>query len=76
METPDWNKEFEIMCDVSYYAMGAMLGKKQTRPSKLYIMLARLLMKHKRIIQPLIKKCLQWCLIVRSLGHIYWGLMS
>ena len=26
METPDWNKEFEIMCDVSDYAMGAVLG--------------------------------------------------
>ena len=27
METPDWNKEFKIMCDVSDYAMGAVLGK-------------------------------------------------
>ena len=26
METPDWNKEFEIMCDVSDYEMGAVLG--------------------------------------------------
>ena len=26
METPDWNKEFEIMCGVSDYAMGAVLG--------------------------------------------------
>ena len=28
MVTPDWNKEFEIMCDVSDYAMGAMLGQR------------------------------------------------
>ena len=26
--TPDWNKEFEIMCDVSDYAMGAVLGQR------------------------------------------------
>ena len=26
MFTPDWNNEFEIMCDASDYAMGAVLG--------------------------------------------------
>ena len=28
MATPDWNKDFEIMCDVSDYAMGAVLGQR------------------------------------------------
>ena len=28
MATPDWNKEFEIMCDVSNHAMGAVLGQR------------------------------------------------
>ena len=28
MATPDWNKEFEIMYDVSDYAMGAVLGQR------------------------------------------------
>ena len=28
METPDWNKEFEIMCDASDYAMGTVLGQR------------------------------------------------
>ena len=28
MAKPDWNKEFEIMCDASDYAMGAILGQK------------------------------------------------
>ena len=28
MVTPDWNKEFEIMCDVSDYAMRAVLGQR------------------------------------------------
>ena len=28
MEILDWNKEFEIMCDVSDYAMAAVLGQR------------------------------------------------
>ena len=28
MATPDWNKEFETMCDASGYAMGAVLGQR------------------------------------------------
>ena len=28
MVTPDWNMDFEIMCDVSDYAMGAVLGQR------------------------------------------------
>ena len=28
MTTLDWNKEFEIMCDASDYAMGAVLGQR------------------------------------------------
>ena len=28
MLTPDWNNEFEIMCDASDYAMGVVLGQR------------------------------------------------
>ena len=28
MVTPDWNKEFEIMCDDSDYAIGVILGQR------------------------------------------------
>ena len=28
MVTPNWNKEFEIMCDANDYAMGAVLGQR------------------------------------------------
>ena len=28
MATQDWNKEFEIMCDASDYAMGVVLGQR------------------------------------------------
>jgi len=26
LTTPDWGQEFELMCDASHYAVGAMLG--------------------------------------------------
>ena len=28
MAKPEWNNEFEIMCDASDYAMGVVLGQK------------------------------------------------
>ena len=28
MLIPDWNNDFEIMCDASDYAMGAVLGQR------------------------------------------------
>ena len=31
MLTPDWNKDFEIMCDASDYAMGAVLGQRNEK---------------------------------------------
>ena len=31
MATPDWNKEFEIMCDASDYAMGSLLGQRKEK---------------------------------------------
>ena len=34
MITHDWNKEFEIMCDVSDYAMGAVLGQRTEKMFK------------------------------------------
>ena len=31
MLTPDWSNEFEIMCDVSDYAMGVVLGQRNEK---------------------------------------------
>ncbi|XP_050888963.1 uncharacterized protein LOC127094142 [Lathyrus oleraceus] len=35
MQTPDWNEPFEIMCDASDYAVGAVLG--QRKDKKLHV---------------------------------------
>ena len=34
MEKPDWDKEFEIMCDISHYAMGVLLGQRTDKMFK------------------------------------------
>ena len=34
MAKPDWNREFEIMCDASDFAMGAVLGRKDEKVFK------------------------------------------
>ena len=34
MAKPDWNREFQIMCDVSDFAMGAVLGQKAEKVFK------------------------------------------
>ena len=34
MAKPDWNKEFEIICDASDYAMGAVLGQRTDKMFK------------------------------------------
>ena len=34
MEKPDWNREFEIMCDASDFEMGAVLGQKAEKVFK------------------------------------------
>ena len=34
MKKPDWNREFEVMCDASDFAMGAILGQKAEKVFK------------------------------------------
>ena len=36
MEKPDWNREFEIMCDASDFAIGAVLGQKDEYARKTF----------------------------------------
>ena len=34
MEKPDWNREFDIMCDANNFAMGDVLGQKDEKVFK------------------------------------------
>ena len=57
MAKPDWNKEFQIMCDISDYAMGAVLDRKLRKCLGPYTIPAKPSMKLKRITQLLKKRC-------------------
>ena len=59
MAKPDWNREFEMMCDASDFAMGAVLGQKNEKVFKASTMLAKPLMKHKKITLLLNRRCWQ-----------------
>ena len=51
MATPNWNKKFEIMCDVSDYAMGVVLGQRTEKIFRAIYYANKTFNEHKRIIQ-------------------------
>ena len=57
MATPDWNKEFEIMCDANDYAMGAILGQRTEKFLEQYTMPVKPSMKQKRTIHLQKRRC-------------------
>ena len=52
MATLDWNKEFEVTCDASNYAMEQFWDKEQRKYSGPYTMPAKPSMRHKRTTLP------------------------
>ena len=57
MAAPEWDQGFEIMCDASDFAMGAVLGQRKRRYSEPYTMLAEPSMKPKKTIPLLKRRC-------------------
>ena len=51
MATPSWNKDFQIMCDASDYAMGEVLGQRTKKIFRAIYYASKTFMKHKRITQ-------------------------
>ena len=73
MAKPDWNKEFEIMCDVVTIQWELYWDRKLAKCLGPYTIPAKPSMKLKRITQLLKRRCWLWYLHVKSSGHIYWG---
>ena len=75
MLTPDWNNDFEIMCDANVMQWELYWDKELKRYSRSYTMPSKPLMKHKKTTPPHKRRCWQWCFLVKNLGLTYWGLM-
>ena len=57
MATPNWNKEFEIMCDASDHAMGAVLGQLTEKIFRVIYYASKPSLRHKRTTQLQKRRC-------------------
>ena len=57
MATPDWSKNFDIMCDASDYAKGVVLGKRTKNIFKAIYYASKPPMRLKKTTQPQRRKC-------------------
>ena len=71
MAKPDWNKEFEIMCNASDYAMGAVLGQKSDKVFRAIYYSNKTFNEAQENYSTTEKEMLARYLHVKSLGHIY-----
>ncbi|XP_010418861.1 PREDICTED: uncharacterized protein LOC104704475 [Camelina sativa] len=60
VQAPNWDLPFEIMCDASDFAVGAVLGQKKIRSCMLFTMQVEPWMKLKEDIQQQRRSFLQW----------------
>ena len=75
MATLDWNKEYEIICDSIDYSMGTVLGQRADKTFKTIYYASKTFNEAKENYSTTENKLKQWSFLVRSSGHIYWGLM-
>ena len=75
MAKPYWNREFEIMCDASDFAMGAVLGQKDEKVFKAIYYVSKTFNEAQENYSTTEKEMLEIVLHVKNLGHTFWGLM-
>ena len=71
METPDWSINFEIMCDVSDYAMGAVLGQRTEKIFRAIYYASKTFNEAKKNYSTTEKEMLAMVFSYESLGHTY-----
>ena len=58
VQAPDWNIPFEIMCEASYFAVGAVLGQRTDKSYMQFTTPVKHSTRHKEITQQQKKNCL------------------
>ena len=74
MATPYWNKEFEIMCDASDYAMEAVLGQGTEKIFRAIYYASNTFNEAQENYSTTEKEMLA-CLVVKNSGLTYWDPM-
>ena len=75
MAKPVWNREFEIMCDASDFAMGAVLGQKDEKVFNAIYYASKTFNEAQENYSTTERRCWQYYLHVKNLGHKFWGPM-
>ena len=75
MAKPDWNREFEIMCDASDFAMGAILGQRAEKVFKAIYYANKTFNEAQENYSTTEKEMLAIVFPCEILGHIFWGPM-
>ena len=76
MAKPDWTKEFEIICDASDYAMGAVLGQKTDKMFMAIYYAIKTFNEAQENYSTTEKEMLAIVFACKNLGPIYWDPMS
>ena len=75
MLTPDWNNDYEIMCDANDYAMGVVLGQKGEKIFKVIYYASKTFNEAQENYSTIEKKMLTMVFVCEKSGLVYWGPM-
>ena len=75
MAKPDWNIEFEIMCDASDFTMGAVFGQKAEKVFKAIYYASKTFNEAQENYSTTEKEMLTIVFACENLGHTFWGPM-
>ena len=75
MATPDWNKEFEIICDANDYEMGAVLGQRTKKIFKAIYYASKTFNEAQENYSTIEKEMLEMVFSCEKFRPSYWGPM-
>ncbi|GJR61735.1 reverse transcriptase domain-containing protein [Tanacetum coccineum] len=67
---PDWNLPFELMCDASNFAIGAVLGQRKMKHFQPIHYASKTMTEAQIHYTTMEKKCSPLCMLLKSFGHI------
>ena len=76
LQPPDWSQPFEIMCDASDYAVGAVLGQRKDKKPVAICYASKVLDRRKLITPPRKRSYWRWCMLWKSFAPIWSALGS